>query len=70
MQNVSVSLKKKTRTTGKYLHASKDKDFLGYKNINHRRKKGKHERVTGRKARGPQREEIGCCQINFFFSLS
>ena len=28
--------KKKTRTTGKYLHASKDKDFLGYKIINHK----------------------------------
>ena len=37
MQNVSVS--KKTRTIGKYLHASKDKDFLGYKNINHKREK-------------------------------
>ena len=30
---------KKTRTIGKYLHASKDKDFLGYKNINHKRGK-------------------------------
>ena len=67
MQNASVS--KKARTIGKYLHASKDTQrFPGIQKHIIRGIKGKHERVTARKARGLQREEaLEAANVRHFF---